>query len=144
MSLDTVKILRTLATSMIAGDVIETRTSYEQSTTAGLGMLVMQLSGQLEVATEWLVEENVTLRALFRNAAAIVAEPGLAERITTAGHGFDEGLRFSVLRTGNDALRKLLVELHAHIEGLESAAARELDQTIWSELHRSVQRRAMV
>ncbi len=144
MSLDSVKILRSLATSMIAGDVIETRTSYEQSTTAGLGMLVMQLSGQLEVATEWLVEENATLRALFRNAAAIVAEPGLAERITTAGHGFDEGLRFSVLRTGNDALRKLLVELHAHIEGLESAAARELDQTIWSELHRSVQRRAMV
>lgn len=144
MSLDSVRILRSLATSMISGDVIETRSSYEQSTTAGLGMLVMQLSGQLEVATEWLVEENATLRALFRGAAATVAEPDLAERITTAGNGFDEGLRFSVLRTGNDALRKLLVELHAHIEGLESVAARELDNTIWLELHRSVERRARV
>ncbi len=144
MSFDSVGVLRSLATSLIAGEVVEPRTGYEESSVAGLGLLVMQLSSQLEVATEWLVEENATLRALFRNAAAIVAEPGLAERITTAGHGFDEGLRFSVLRTGNDVLRKLLVELHAHIEGLESAAARELDQTIWSELHRSVQRRAMV
>ena len=144
MSLDSVRILRSLAMSMISGDVIETRSSYEQSTTAGLGMLVMQLSGQLEVATEWLVEENATLRAILRSAAAIVADPALAERVATAGHGFDEGLRFSVLREGNELLRGLLVELHAHIEELESAAALELDDAIWVELHRSVQRRARV
>ena len=144
MSVDSVKILRSLAMSLISGDVIETRTSYEQGSSAGLGMLVMQLSGQLEVATEWLVEENATLRALFRNAAAIVAEPDLGKRIAAAGHGFDEGLRFSVLRAANDALRKLLVELHAHVEGIESMAAGELEEAIWAELYRSVQRRSMV
>ena len=144
MSLDSVGILRSLASSLIAGDVVEARTSYEQSSTSGLGMLVMQLSGQLEVATEWLVEENATLRALFRNAAGFVAEPVLAKRIAKAGHEFDEGLRFSVLRTANDALRALLIELHAHAEGLEGSAARELDRAIWAELELSVLRRARV
>ena len=144
MSLDSVKILRSLAMSLIEGDVIEARTSYEKSSSAGLGMLVMQLSGQLEVATEWLVAENATLRALFREAAEIVAEPGLAERIGAAGQGFEEGLRFSVLRSANDGLRGLLIELHEHVEGREDGAARELDEAIWRELERSVERRAMV
>lgn len=144
MTLDSVRILRSLATSLIAGDVIETRTHYEQSSSAGLGMLVMQLSGQLEVATEWLVEENATLREIFRNAASIVAEPDLRDEIAAAGHGFAEGLRFSELRCANDMLRELLIELHAHVEGLEGADARALDAAIWAELDRSVQRRARI
>jgi hypothetical protein len=144
VSLDSVKILRSLAMSLIEGGVIEARTSYEKSSSAGLGMLVMQLSGQLEVATEWLVAENATLRALFRRAAEQVTEPGLADRIGAAGRGFEAGLRFSVLRGVNDELRGLLIELHAHVEGQGGDAARELDREIWSELERSVVRRAMV
>ena len=144
MSFDSVQVLRSLATSLIAGEVVEPRTSYEQSSAAGLGMLVMMLSSQLEVATEWLVEENATLRALFRRAAPIVAEAGLAERVGAAGHGFDEGLRISVLRTTNATLRGLLIELHAHAEEQGTAASRELDEAIWAELDRSVYRRAMI
>ncbi len=143
MSFDSVGVLRSLATSLIAGEVIEPRTSYERSSAAGLGMLVMQLSSQLEVATEWLVEENATLRALFRKAAPIVAETSLAKRVGSAGHGFDNGLRISVLRSTNAALRGLLIELHAHVEEQGTAASRELDEAIWAELNHSVYRRAM-
>ena len=143
MSFDSVGVLRSLATSLIAGEAVEPRTSYEESSVAALGLLVMQLSSQLEVAAEWLVEENATLRALFRKAAPIVAEAGLAERLGAAGHGFEESLRISLLRTTNAELRGLLIELHAHVEKVESAASGELDEAIWAELDRSVYRRAM-
>lgn len=171
MSCDSVKVLRSLAMSLIEGDVVASRTSYEQSSVAGLGMLVMQLSSQFEVAAEWLVEENATLRALFRKAQLLLfeaqlladkaqplvdkaqpladkAQPlvddaSLAERIAAAGHGFDEGLRLSVLRSTNAVLRGLLIELHTHVEELETAAARELDLAIWAELQSSVYRRAL-
>ncbi len=156
MSYDSVKVLRSLATSLIEGDVVESRTSYEQRSVAGLGMLVMQLSSQFEVATEWLVEENATLRALFRKAQPVLleAQPDLleaqphfdgqsfADRLAAAGNGFDEGLRISVLRSTNAVLRGLLIELHACVEELETDAARELDEAIWAELQSSVYRRA--
>jgi len=144
VSVDSVRILRSLATSLISGEVVEARTPYEQSSAAGLGMLVMQLSSQLEVATEWLVEENTTLRALFRDATEAVADPDLVQQLRAAGHGYDEGLRFSVLRAANDALRELLVELHAYVEAQEGAAASALEEKIWAELRRSVERRSRV
>jgi hypothetical protein len=43
----------------------------------------------------------------------------------------------------NAALRGLLVELHAHVEALDTPAARRLDEAIWSELVVSTERRKL-
>jgi hypothetical protein len=47
------------------------------------------------------------------------------------------------LEAGNRALRALLIELHAHVEGLESAEARRIEAAIWRELAASTQRRKL-
>ena len=136
------KVLQSLGTSLLLGKVLEPRTGYEESNLQSLGLIVVQLAGQAEVAAEWLVEENATLRALFRDVTAFVSDPELAGEIARAGHAFDSGLRLSVLRNANDELRGLLIRLHAYAEDQESEEASRFEEAIWAELRRSTERRS--
>ncbi len=89
------------------------------------------------------MEENDALRTLFRDAAATVEAPGLAGRLGEAAASRDESVRISSLDAANDALRALLIELHAELEERDDAASRALCERIWSELVRSTERRRL-
>ena len=47
------------------------------------------------------------------------------------------------LEAGNRALRSLLIELHAHVEGLPGDGARRIEAAIWRELAASTERRKL-
>jgi hypothetical protein len=96
-----------------------------------------------ERAASRRVEENEALRALFRDAAAGVADAELGRRLTDAAGTRDTDLRVSALEAGNASLRALLIELHAHVETLDGPAARRVEDAIWAELRRSTERRAL-
>ncbi len=117
--------------------------SYEQSSVAGLAALLMGAREEYERAAARRVEENAELRALFERSAAAIEDDDLAERLRVAARGSDPGLRVAELEAENSALRALLVELHAHVETLGSAAARAVESEIWRELVTSSQRRRM-
>lgn len=95
-------------------------------------LAISRLAREDEVAV--IVQEHDWIRALFADAAPIVRDPALAARLADAASGRDESLRLPDLDAGTAGLRALLVELHAHLESLESDEARRLDQAIWRML----------
>ncbi len=117
--------------------------SYEQSSLAGLAALLMGAREEYERAAARRVEENAELRALYERSAAAVEDDDLADRLRVAARGSDPGLRVAELEAENSALRALLVELHAHVEKLDSGAARAVESEIWRELVASTERRRL-
>ncbi len=117
-------------------------TTYGQGNLALMVMLLAASAEQWDTAAAWRVEENTQLKALFR-AAAPVVEGELAARLRAQVSAPDVGLRISALNTENDALRSLLVDLHAALEELEGPAARDIEQAIWNELAQSCRRRQL-
>jgi hypothetical protein len=117
--------------------------SYEQSSVAGLAALLMGAREEFERAAARRVDENAELRALFDRGAAAVEDEDLAARLRSAAAGADPGLLVAELEAENSALRSLLIELHAHVETLDSAAARGIDREIWRELVVSTERRKL-
>jgi len=110
---------------------------------AGISAMMLQMAAEeWDRAAARRVEENAELRALFREAAAL-ADAALGSRLREAAAGEDRDLRVSALERSNQALRGLLVELHAHVETLDSPEARRLEDAIWTELRRSTERRAL-
>jgi hypothetical protein len=84
-----------------------------------------------ENAVALLVEEHARLRALFAEAAGVVADAGLRERLASAAANSTGNFRLSALEAETGALRDLLVELHVYVEGRDDDAAQNLDRAIW-------------
>ena len=87
------------------------------------------------------VDENRALRALFSGAVPIVSDPALAARLSEAAEGSDDDLTIPALESGNQALRELLIALHAYVENADGEEARQLEAEIWRELAASTERR---
>jgi hypothetical protein len=110
---------------------------------AGISAMMLQMAaGEWDRAASRRALENAALRALFREAAAL-AGADLGARLREAAAGEDRDLRVSALEGSNQALRALLIELHAHVETLDSPEARRLEDAIWAELRSSTERRAL-
>ena len=93
---------------------------------------IVRLARDDEVAIR--VEENCRIRDIFGQAAPVLGDGALGNRIAEAAQSRDPGLRISELDTETGRLRDLLVELHAYVEELTSDQARALDQAIWRAL----------
>lgn len=138
MSLDAGRFLQRLSESFLQGAVFELTTAYERSNAAGVGLLLGQLRNQLEGAVALLLEENNALTRLFADAAGQLDDVELCGRLAEAARGGEVEFRVPPLRARNEALRALLVDLHAHVERVGHVG---LETRIWQELAASVQRR---
>ena len=120
---------------------------YEQSNVGALGMMLLAVRHEHERAAARRVEENQELRRMFASARAVVGFGGfskrLAKRLAAAAEAEDTDLTVSALEQSNAELRGLLIELHARVEEIDSAAARTLEEEIWRELAASTRRRAL-
>ena len=83
------------------------------------------------------------LRRLFAEVAPEIGDPDLRGRLEAASGEEDGSLRISDLNRSNDGLRTLLIELHAHVEEIDTEAARRIEAAIWQELRVSTERRAL-
>ena len=89
---------------------------------AGVAAMMLQMAAEeFDRAAARRAEENAALRALFRDAAAAVGDAALGARLRAAAEGTDADLRVTALERANQALRGLLVELHAHARDPELA-----------------------
>jgi len=131
-----------LLTQNLLGEIMPAvEPAYRQSSVATWGILVQVAGEEFERAAARRSEENAALRTLFGEAAAVVTDAELAARAAEAAAGSDASLRISDLDASNRALRQLLIDVHAHVEGLDGDAARALDDAIWRELAASTERR---
>ena len=117
--------------------------AYQQGDVSLLGIMLLAVKEETERAASRRIEENAALRRLFETAAPRVQDATLRERLAEAASSADPGLTISELECANIALRDLLIDLHAHVEELDSPEARRLDQDIWHELAQSTERRRL-
>lgn len=132
-----------VAAAYLMMQLAPTLAGYEQSNITMLGAMLMAVREEFERAAARRVEENRALRRLFSQATAVVADDVLRRRLEEAAGEEDDSLLVADLERRNALLRGLLIDLHAHIEGLGSAQARETEAAIWRELATSTERRRL-
>jgi len=142
VSVDVRKMVETMGASLMTGQVLTSADDYQQRSASSLGILLLLASQEWDHSAERLTLENAATRELFAAAAPALAGE-LRERVQAAARSSDPGLRISELVAANDELRRLLIELHAHVEERDDAQAAEIDAAIWRELVRSTERRQL-
>ena len=117
-------------------------TPYLASEVGMSGAILGLIAEDWDRGAQRRVEENRAIRGIFKLAAELKLEAGLAGRLAALANGNDDDLRFSALEAGNAALRAALIELHAATETLDDAGA-ALNAAIWKELAASTERRKL-
>lgn len=141
MKPEATRILEHTMTALL-GEIAPAMTpAYRQASVSALGALLLCVREEFDRAASRRIDENRALRGLFARASEVAVDDALVRRLREAAGEDDPDFRVPALETANQALRRLLVDLHAHLEGLESAAARALEDELWGELVRSVERR---
>ncbi len=103
--------------------------------TARLAELLLTVNaGWVDDAAAIRVAENAAVRALFADAGPVIADAALATRIAEAAASRDPELKISELDAESNRLRALLVELHVHVDEIDSAPARDFNARIWCAL----------
>lgn len=134
-------VLRTAAAQLLMQIAPQVSDEHARTTTAMIAAMLGTAADEFERAADVAHAENQDFRALFRAAAGRIDDPDLAQRLREAGAGADASLRVSALNRANDALRRLLIELQAHVEELPGEQARGLEAQIWAALRRSAEGR---
>lgn len=137
------KVLEVVAAKLIFELAPSVTPSYRQSSIGVTAMLLGIVREEWDRAAARRVEENASLRALFRDASSIVTDTDLRQRLEQAAASTDASLLVSELEKSNDALRALLIDLHAQVEEQSGAASRALEDAIWRELSASTERRKL-
>ncbi len=143
MKPDVPKALEIVAGRLLFDVAPNVTPSYRQSSIGVTAMLLGIVREEWERAAARRVEENTALRALFGDAARVVDNADLRGRLAAAAASSDASLLISQLEQNNDALRALLIELHAFVETREGADTRVLEAAIWRELLASTERRKL-
>ncbi len=141
MKPDVDRTLQLLSETLMFDLAPKLRDGYAQSTAQVVAMLLTAATEEWDRAAQRRFDENAAIRALFREALDLVAEPALRSDLETGLKTSDASIRITELERENSELRRVLVRLHAHVEELGGEAARSLEEGIWAELLESTVRR---
>jgi hypothetical protein len=108
--------------------------AFAQGQIGLIGFMLTLVANEYERGADLRVNENWAMRAFFAEAAYSVSDPTLKLKLETAAKTDDASFRISVLNQANWELRRLLIELHAHIEAQQADEARTLERKIWAML----------
>lgn len=142
MKPDVTLVLRDHSTRL-AEKIVPKLAGFDANGVAMISAMLIMVAEEFDRAAARRVEENAAIREIFRWGAEMVADPLLAEELVRLASGMDEALHIPALDAANEGLRSALIRLHEHVETLEGAEARSLDEAIWAELRHSVERRAI-
>ena len=143
MKPDVARFLEVAVSHLMTNVAPALASSYERSSMVVFGLMLTAVRHEFERAAARRVEENRELRRIFAGAMSVVEAAELGSRLERAANGEETSLAISDLEQCNAALRGLLIELHAHVEELDSPQARRLEAEIWQELVVSTERRAL-
>jgi len=135
------QVLRCLAGTLLTEIAPQLGVGYTGGSLSVIALLLFMIAAEHDRAAEVRHAENRELRALFAAAAAAVVDARLAQQLAAAAQSSDPSLRISDLDAANDALRRLLIALHAHVEEQRTDAARALERRIWEWLTLATDRR---
>lgn len=127
----------------LAESIVPKLSGFEANGAAMMSAMLVMIGEEWERGAARRVEENAAIRAIFSQALPLVSDAALSTRIKALTAGHDEDLHISALDKANAELRTELIALQTHVEGVDSDAARGLNDAIWAELSASVKRRAL-
>ena len=122
---------------LLLNDIAPNLTGFRANNASMIGFVMKMIAEEFDRAAHRLVEENAAVRGLLQQAAETFGDASLAAQVGEQ----DSDLRVSVLEAENDRLRRILTDVHARCEDTDGDAARALEEAIWAELRRSVERR---
>jgi hypothetical protein len=136
---DVDQMLGSFAAKLVSDLVPALGTQYGQGTTQIMALLLMLSAQEYDRAADIRLAENNDIRSLFSDMAPMVSEAQLRAELEAAAATTDESLRISALNASNEALRRLLIGLHAHAEeaGIDQ-------RPIWNVLRAMAARRVLV
>lgn len=143
MKPDVSRVLDVCALQLLGEVSPSVQPAYRQASVMATAVLLTSIREDFDRGAERRVDENRAVQALFGRALSAVEDVALRERLAAAAAAPEPGLRISALDRRNGDLRALLVELHAHVEALDSAEARRVEDEIWQELAASTERRRL-
>lgn len=114
--------------------------SYAHGSAALLALLMKFAAREYERGADIRAAENTDMRVLFAELAPSVRDVPLKARLKVAADKRDPSLTISALNAANNDLRRLLIELQVHIEGIGARAA---EKRIWGSLKAMAVRRAV-
>jgi len=117
---------------------------YSTGSVGLIGMSIAMAAQEYDRAADIRVRENEAMRALFAEAGRLVEDKALAKRLLDAGATKDTSFKVSALNASNDALKSLLIELHATVETSKAPWAAALDRKIWGFLVEAAEGRKLV
>jgi FKBP-type peptidyl-prolyl cis-trans isomerase (trigger factor) len=135
--------LQLIAASLMSEVAPKISDDYTQRNSMLTAMLLQIAAEEWDRAAARRVEENGALRRLFAEAAPEIEDRELRARLEAASGEEEESVRISDLNRSNDRMRRLLIELHAHLEEIDTETARRIETAIWEELRVSTERRAV-
>ena len=116
--------------------------SYAAGSATLVGLIMYCASLEYERGAEVRRRENEMFRTIFHDAQSHL-DGDLGARVREAAAGADETLTISALNAANDALRRVLIDLHAHVEETDGAWARRTEHEILRALDASARMRAI-
>ena len=136
-------VFQTIGLDLMVRVIPEISSAYHQGTIGMLATILLIAADEWDRGASRRVEENARMREMFRGAAPVVKDRALRDRLLALAATIDDDVRISTLETSNCRLRAALIDLHAHVEDLEGADARRVEEEIWRELGKSTERRAL-
>lgn len=137
------RVFQTFAMDLMMRVIPEIGSAYHQGTIGMMASMLLMAADEWDRAASRRVEENARLREIFTASAPVITDSALRGRIVALAATRDDDLRVSALEKNNCDLRAALIDLHAHVEALEGAAARRVEEEIWRELAKSTERRML-
>jgi hypothetical protein len=137
------RVLEVCAVGLMGDVAPHVAPSYRQATVFSTAVILTSVREELDRIAERRILENRALRTIFAEALPAVADAALRERLERAAAEDESDFKISALDAANDALRALLIDLHVHVESLDSEAARRVESEIWRELSASTERRKL-
>jgi hypothetical protein len=134
-------ILRTLGMVLATKYIPMLETDHARAEMGLTALILGVISEEFERVAHRRIEENREMRKLFKKAVPVVTDNDLKKRLSEVSEKTEVDFHTSALDQLNCELRKVLIDLHAHIEGLDGPEARGMEEAIWQELEKYVQRR---
>lgn len=116
---------------------------YRAGTVSIIALMLKLAAEEYDRAAEIRVTENRAMRELFAEAADGLPDAELALRLRDASQQRDDDLRVRALDETNDALRRLLIELHELVETRNDATSTRICEAISALLQRAAELRIL-
>jgi len=116
---------------------------YPAGSMGTMTVLMIFAAQEYERAADARMGEIDAMKEVFAEALAHLAPGPLKDAAAQAARSIPGDLKISTLNQVNDQMRRVLIDLHSHVEETPELAGGALEQAIWSVYRRMAEGRAL-